>query len=196
MKMLISQAVMSLFLLMSLTINAHAETITPSQTKVLGLELNTVNRTDVRKQLWDIGGFMQAKHTLKQINIDIFYTWSRMRDSYYLTFRYNQAGDVTSVERHYRPYSDDHDNDFRMLDTKRVALKLAQTYGAPQVIRKGWGGFGTYPSYLWQDENVKIEVDRKGSESLGDVFVRYTLLNKDPYRVVETNNNDDILGRR
>lgn len=167
-------------LLLQPSINAHAETLQPSEAEVLGISLQKYQRSSVRKHLYSIGGFIQAEKSFRQINYDTFYAWSRVRDTYYIRFNYNQAGRITSVERVFRPYSNEFDNNFSDLTTRRVAEDLAKTYGNPIVLRKATG---RYKSYIWEDENVKIEVDRKGSDPFGNVFIRYTLLKNDPFQV-------------
>jgi len=136
--------------------------------------------------LWDIGGFLQAKSTVQQRNIDKFFPWSTIRDSYHVTFQYNHAGDVVSVKRVYRPYSLLNNNKRSPINTKDVALKLIPDLGQPtQTVRKGWGGGLSYPSYTWQDETMQISIDREGSEKLGNVYIEYVIKTKDRYAVVK-----------
>ena len=157
-----------------------------NKVEFLGLNLVQANLNTVRSHLWDIGGFLQAKSTVKQRNIDKFFPWSTIRDSYHITFQYNHAGDVVSVKRVYRPYSLVNNNKRSPINTKDVALKLIADLGQPtQTVRKGWGGGLSYPSYTWQDETMKISVDREGSEKLGNVFIEYVIKTKNRYAVVE-----------
>jgi len=183
--------VLSLFL-MSYLNQAVAETTgePPSkplkEVEFLGLNLVQANLNTVRSHLWDIGGFLQAKSTVKQRNIDKFFPWSTIRDSYHVTFQYNHAGDVVSVKRVYRPYSLINSNKRSPIDTKDVALKLIADLGQPtQTVRKGWGGGLSYPSYTWQDETMQISIDREGSEKLGNVYIEYVIKTKDRYAVVK-----------
>lgn len=156
------------------------------EVKFLGLKLIEANLNTVRSHLWDIGGFLQAKTTVKQRNIDKFFPWSTIRDSYHVTFQYNHAGDVVSVKRVYRPYSIVNSNKRTPIETKDVALKLIENLGQPtQSVRKGWGGTLSYQSFIWQDDDVKITVDREGSERLGNVFVEYIIKNNDRYAVIK-----------
>lgn len=156
----------------------------------LGLKIAEANINSVRSHLWDIGGFLQAKTTVRQRNIDKFFPWSTIRDSYHVTFRYNHAGNVISVVRLYRPYSNESSNRRTQISTKEIALKLIADLGQPSEIkRKGWGGMPSYPSYTWQDENMIIEVDREGSEYLGNVFVKYTIKTQKPYEVIRQDKN-------
>lgn len=159
--------------------------------RVLGLELAKADLDSVRKHLWDIGGFMQAETTIRQRNIDKFYPWSRLRDSYYLEFRYNHAGKVTSYKRLYRPYSTEHNNRRTAVTTREVALKLIPKMGQPtQTVRKGWGGTHAYSSFRWEDDKMRVVIDREGSDQLGNVFVEYTIKNESPYAVAQTEAND------
>ena len=153
---------------------------------VVGIQLADVDTTQVREHLWSIGGFKQASATYHQGNVDKFFTWSRIRDSYYLEFRYNHTGNVTSVKRLYRPYSTEHNNRRTAISTREVALKLIDQAGQPsRTVKKGWGGTLSYASYEWEDDNIKIVVDREGSEKLGNVFVEYTVKNESPYAVAQ-----------
>ena len=157
-----------------------------NEVKFLGLKLVQANLNTVRTHLWDIGGFLQAKSTVKQRNIDKFYPWSSIRDSYHVTFQYNHAGDVVSVKRVYRPYSLVNSNKRSPINTKDIALKLIADLGQPtQTVRKGWGGGLSYPSYTWQDETMQISIDREGSEKLGNVYIEYVIKTKDRYAVIK-----------
>jgi len=69
-----------------------AETTSVSSINVLGMNLIQADITSVRSQLWSIGGYLQAKDSIKQHNYDKFFPWSTMRDSYYILFRYNSCG--------------------------------------------------------------------------------------------------------
>ena len=157
-----------------------------NEVEFLGLNLVQANLNTVRTHLWDIGGFLQAKSTVQQRNIDKFFPWSTIRDSYHVTFQYNHAGDVVSVKRVYRPYSLLNNNKRSPINTKDVALKLIPDLGQPtQTVGKGWGGGLSYPSYTWQDETMQISIDREGSEKLGNVYIEYVIKTKDRYAVVK-----------
>lgn len=157
-----------------------------SEIKLLGINLLEANLTSIRQHLNNLGGFLQAKSTIKQTNTDKFFPWSNNRDSYYFQFRYNHAGKVTSVKRLYRPYSILQSNRRSAIQTKDIALELTKRLGQPtSIIRKGWGGTQNYTSYTWQDDKMTIKVDREGSELLGNVFVEYTVTVHDPYEVID-----------
>lgn len=164
-----------------------------SNTEFLGLKLVEADINKVRSHLWGIGGFLQAKSTMRQRNIDKFYPWSSIRDSYYITFEYNHAGKVVSVMRMYRPYSTEQNNSRQAISTREVALKLINNLGQPTNIqRKSWGGTPSYLSYIWQDENMRVTVDREGGEYLGNVFIKYTLKNNKRYEVLEENKDNQV----
>lgn len=155
------------------------------QITFLGLTLTDNDLDSVRQQLWDIGGFKQADSTKRQRNLDKFFTWSRMRDSYYVEFRYDNAGKITSAYRLFRPQSILFENRRTPISTKAVAQTIVKQIGPPtRIIRKGWGGSPDYTAYIWQNDQLKVEVDREGSERYGNVFIRYTV-NRDPYFVAE-----------
>jgi len=171
-------------------ITIHAEetvNIKPlKDVEFLGLKLIDANLNSVRSHLWDVGGFLQAQTTVKQRNIDKFFPWSTIRDSYHVTFQYNHSGKVVSVTRLYRPYSTENSNNRRNITTKDIALQLIPELGQPtSVKRKGWGGGLSYPSYAWQDEDMIITLDREGSEKLGNIFVQYTVKSNKRYAVVK-----------
>ncbi len=165
---------------------AAEPTVEPiSQIEVLGLDLITANIDTVRRHLRGIGGFLQAKTTIKQHNLDKFFAWSNIRDSYYVQFRYNNSGKVTSVKRLYRPYSQESAHPNNEIQTRDIALQLIQKVGQPTLmIKKGWVG-QKYPAYTWQDDKVTIKVDREGSTKLGNVFIEYIIDINDPYEVIK-----------
>ena len=185
-------------ILSSHSVNANDDQAAPGnslkETEFLGLKLIEADINKVRAHLWDIGGFLQAKTTIRQRNIDKFFTWSTIQDSYHVVFRYNHAGKVVSVKRLYRPYSTENSNRRTAISTREVALKLIEQLGQPSRIEtKGWGGMPSYPSYTWQDESMKVVVDREGSEYLGNVFVKYTVKTQKPY-AVDKNDQAEING--
>ncbi len=163
-----------------------AQTKALKETEFLGLKLADADINSVRSHLWNVGGFLQAKSTVKQRNVDKFFPWSTIRDSYHVTFRYNHAGNLVTALRLYRPYSLKNVNKRSQINTKEIALKLIPELGQPTgVQRKSWGGMPSYLSYIWQDEDMKIEVDREGSEYLGNVFVKYTVKKNKRFEVLE-----------
>ncbi|MCF6298595.1 MAG: hypothetical protein L3J01_01805 [Thiomicrorhabdus sp.] len=167
-----------------------AETVPASELKVLGISLMEADITSVRSHLWDIGGYLQAKGSVKQHNYDKFFPWSTMRDSYYILFRYNHAGKITSVKRLYRPYSIEQSNRRSAIKTRDIALPLIQKLGQPTHIQtKGWGGTLRYRAYTWKDDKVTITIDREGGEKLGNIFIQYTVNIHDPYEVVKKEPN-------
>lgn len=177
-----------LFFVFALQVGQAAEpTVKPiSQIEFLGLELITANLDTVRRHLWDIGGFLQAKSTVRQHNLDKYFAWSNIRDSYYVQFRYNNSGKVTSVKRLYRPYSQQSAHPYNEIQTRDIALQLIQKVGQPtSMIKKGWGGSKKYPAYTWQDDKVTIKVDREGSTKLGNVFIEYIIDINDPFEVIK-----------
>ena len=177
---------------------ANAETIPPSQAALFEHPLQNATQKSINKHFAAIGGFHQSKTSFGKKNYDKYYSHSQLGDSYYLDFRFNSAGQLTKATQLFRPYNDSLvqsvTNDSRALTTKDVALKIMQTFGQPtQVERKGWGGFSTYNAYSWEDDNLKILVDRQGSESLGNVYVQYQIKNI-PMHFVEV--DDKKLNKR
>ena len=152
---------------------------------LLGLDLTKSSLDSVRQKLWDIGGFQQARSTVRQRNIDKFFSVSRFKDSYYVEFHYDNAGKVTSAYQLFEYRTIEFQNRRTPVQTRAVALEIMQQIGQPtQVIRKGWGGMPGYNAYIWKNDLMTVEVDREGSEILGNVFVKYTV-NRDPYFVAD-----------
>ncbi|VAW44916.1 hypothetical protein MNBD_GAMMA03-802 [hydrothermal vent metagenome] len=170
----------------------HAAENTPvSKLKVLGISLIEADVTSVRSHLWDIGGYLQAKSSVEQHNYDKFFPWSTMRESYYILFRYNHAGKITSVKQLYRPYSIKQNNQRTAIKIRDIALPFIQKLGQPtQIQTKGWGGSLSYRAYTWQDDKVTITIDREGGEKLGNIFIQYTVNIHDPYDVIKQKANN------
>ena len=165
---------------------AEEEPVDLKTVSVLGIKPAEFNIPKIREHLWNIGGFMQARSTVRQRNVDKFFAWSRIRDSYYLQVRYNHVGNVTSIKRLYRPYSTEHSNRRTPISTKEVAIKLIEQAGQPsRILRKGRGGTLSYSSFEWEDDNIEIVVDREGSEKLGNVFIEYVVKNESPYAIAQ-----------
>lgn len=142
----------------------------------LGAKLIEQDLNSMRKLLWNTGGFMQARSTIRQKNIDKFFPWSNLRDSYYIECRYTPEGKLSSLYRLYRPSSLELNNRRSGITTQEVAqLIQKKVKQAPIVITKSWGGSGTYRAYIWENDKIKITVDRQGSERWGNVFVLYQI---------------------
>jgi len=173
-----------LILFLSLFSTVSLAIVPIKEVKILGISPIKATLDSVRKHLWDIGGFLQSRSSLPQSNIDKFFTWSRIRDSYYVTFRYDHAGRVTSIERLYRPESILESNKRTDIQTQDVAKKIMAKIGPPtQIIRKSWGGMPSYLSYIWKDDEMTVIIDRQGSDPLGNIFVKYIVNKVDPYYV-------------
>lgn len=160
-----------------------AEPIAPREAKFLGMEVADMTLQKVRQQLWQIGGLKVSRSTRYLHNIDKYFPQSRLRDSYSLTFHYNDLGAVTHFRRVYRPYGNEVDTKGKPLGTRHIAAQLAPIFGSAKIVRKGHGGFGTYLIYIWEDDVVKIAVDRLQGHALNDVYVEYQLKQNDPYAV-------------
>jgi len=142
----------------------------------LGAKLIEQDLNSIRKLLWNTGGFIQAKSTVQQKNIDKFYPWSNLRDSYYIECRYTPEGKLSSLYRLFRYQSIKFNNRRTPITTREVAQQIQkQVKQTPKVITKSWGGSGTYRAYIWEDDKMKIIVDRQGSERWGKVFVLYQI---------------------
>lgn len=149
---------------------------------VLGISPMKATLNSVRYHLSSIGGFLQARSTYYQDNIDKFFTWSQIRDSYYVTFRYDAEGQVTSILRLYRFRSILNSNKLTPITTQEVAQKIIQQIGKPtQIIHKGSAGMPSYLAYIWKDDNITVMIDRQGGESLGHIFIKYIVNKVDPY---------------
>ncbi|SIN93904.1 hypothetical protein SAMN05443662_1055 [Sulfurivirga caldicuralii] len=156
-----------------------AAAVKPSEVTFMGLELAKTDLNQIRKHLWRNGGFMQAPTTVRQINVDIFYPWSRMRDSYLLEFHYDPNGKFQWLKRVYRfsPHKQvlTH-NSMDPITTKEVALTLEEQLGPPnRTIYRQWGGMPGYYAYEWKDDIMTIRVDRVDGDPTQPVFVLYRL---------------------
>ncbi len=147
-----------------------------NQATFLGAKILDQDLNSIRKLLWNHGGFIQAKSTVRQKNIDKFFPWSNLRENYYIECRYTPEGKLSSLYQLYRPSSLLFNNQRDGVTTDQVARVLqAQFKIPPKVKTKSWGGTGTYRAYYWENDKIKITVDRQGSERLGNVFVLYQI---------------------
>lgn len=162
----------------------------PEQAELLGIKLTEADMKSVRAHLRDLGGFKQDRATADHHNMDKFFAYSNLRDSYYVQFRYDANGKVVSAKRLLRRSGNHFNNDYRDVETQQVARQLIETYGQPnQVIRKSLNGLPSYASFVWQDEEVRITVDRVGSDRYAPIFIEYEV-STDPY-VAKRENEDD-----
>ncbi len=167
-----------LIVLMLLSVNLQAQTqiVEPSQAKLLGIKLIEADMDAVRVHIKDIGGFKQDRATLKHSNMDKFFAYSHLRDSYYVEFQYDPNGKVVAAKRLFRRSAKHFNNEYRDLQTEDVARQLIQVYGQPQqVIRKSRDGLHRYASYIWRDQDMTITLDRVGSDTMAPIFLRYEL---------------------
>lgn len=161
----------------------------PEQAELLGIKLTEADMKSVRAHLRDLGGFKQDRATADHRNMDKFFAYSNLRDSYYVQFRYDANGKVVSAKRLLRRSGNHFNNDYRDVETQQVARQLIETYGQPnQVIRKSLNGLPSYASFVWQDDEVRITVDRVGSDRYAPIFIEYEI-STDPY-VARQEEND------
>ncbi|WP_162173031.1 hypothetical protein [Thiomicrospira pelophila] len=162
----------------------------PEQAELLGIKLTEADMKSVRAHLNNLGGFKQDRATADHHNMDKFFAYSNLRDSYYVQFRYDANGKVVSAKRLLRRSGNHFNNDYRDVETQQVARQLIETYGQPnQVIRKSLNGLPSYASFVWQDDEVRITVDRVGSDRYAPIFIEYEI-STDPY-VAKQENEDD-----
>lgn len=177
----ISALASSLIYLSLFTVPFASAQTAPEQAELLGIKLTEADKSSVRAHLNDLGGFKQDRATADHRNMDKFFAYSNLRDSYYVLFRYDANGKVVSAKRLLRRSGTHFNNDYRDLETQQVARQLIQTYGQPnQVIRKSFNGLPSYASFVWQDETIKITLDRVGSDRYAPIFIEYEV-NTDPY---------------
>ena len=156
------------------------------QINPIGLDLAATDVAGVRDHLWQLGGVSLARKSNGH-NFDKFFTRTRFEDSRYLTFRYDPQGQVVSFKRVYHPLKAKVRNQSRRVQTRDIAQKLAQTLGPATDRRyKTWAGMPGYSVYIWEDETLKIQIDRQGSDPMGDVYILYTLKARDPNQVDPT----------
>lgn len=186
---------LALSLVTSLTsMSCMAENLEPKKAVLFDLPLAEATQKSINKHFVSLGGFHQSKSSFRQKNYDKYYSNSQLGDSYYLDFRFNSEGQLTKVTQLYRPFNrslvQSVNADSRALSTRALALKMTQTYGQPtQIERKGWGGFNTYNAYTWEDDGMKIHIDRQGDESLGNIYVQYEIKNI-PIHYVQVDEKD------
>ena len=162
----------------------------PEQAELLGIKLTEADMKSVRAHLNNLGGFKQDRATADHHNMDKFFAYSNLRDSYYVQFRYDANGKVVSAKRLLRRSGNHFNNDYRDVETQQVARQLIETYGQPnQVIRKSLNGLPSYASFVWQDDEVRITVDRVGSDRYAPIFIEYEV-STDPF-VAKQENEDD-----
>jgi len=154
--------------------------IKPQQTTLFDLKILQTDQQAVLQHFSAIGGFQRYKISLKNGNFDKYYSHSQLNDSYYLDFRYNSAGQLVKVNLLYRPFSDKMQSRYAKgnapLNTRTLALQFTQIYGPATLIqRKGWGGITTYDAYTWEDEQIKIQLDRQNNDPLGNILVSYQI---------------------
>lgn len=164
----------------------EVKAVEPKEAKLFDMPLFEATRERVNQHFAKIGGFKQSRASFRKKHYDKFYSISQLADSYYLDFRFNSAEQLTLATQLYRPFNDslvqNIDRNSKMLTTRRLAVKMSEKYGPPTgIIRKGWGGFKTYNAYYWEDEQIKISIDRQGNEALGNVFVQYQMKNIPSY---------------
>lgn len=147
-----------------------------------GIKILESNVDSVKTQLWNIGGFTQARSTQNKRAIDKFFISYQARDSYYIKFRYTSNGKLISAKRLYRPNSIHFKNKHGFIQTSDVARKLMKDLGQPTQIITRTNPIRPYSKYKWETDKLTIIIDRVGSQYLGNVFILYKV-KTDPYFV-------------
>ena len=145
---------------------------------LLGLKLRTVNTNQVRTHFWRMGGFMEPEASARQINVDIFFPWSRNRELYRLEFHYDPNGRFQWAEARYRwqPHKAVlvH-NRPTPLTTDEIARRLAEQLGEPKSVTLRQFANQRYRSYEWEDDTMQVRVDRLDGDPTQPVYVLYRL---------------------
>ncbi|WP_248849765.1 hypothetical protein [Thiomicrospira microaerophila] len=170
------------FLLMLLPIHSACLQAEPlDKVTFLGLDLFEADKASVRQHLNDLGGFRQERATFSHPNMDKFFPVSQLKDSYYIVFRYDANGQIISVKRLYRRNGLHLVNQYRDIGTQDIARLMLTELGQPQQTqRKGREGGLSYPSYTWQNDQLTIRLDHRGSDPLQPIFIEY-ILARDPF---------------
>lgn len=154
------------------------------QVTVVGISPLKHSLNSVRQHLWSIGGFRQAAFSVRQRNVDKFFATTRMVESYYLEFHYDNAGKITRIYQLYRPISNRLSETQNPLKTRYIAEEISQQIGDPtQIKTKGSAGSPNYAAYIWQNDKLTVKVDREGNDAFGNIYVQYTVNQRDPYLV-------------
>ncbi len=155
---------------------------------LLGLKLRTANTNDVHEHFFRLGGFLQARSTVRQFTMDVFYPWSRERQLYRLAFHYDPNGRFQWAEQRFRisPHKQTlTHNRMTPITTDEIARQLVEQLGEPQQKQwRQWGGMPGYYRYEWRDEAMTVVVDHTDGDPLAPVFVLYRL-NRFNYQYVE-----------
>lgn len=166
-------------LLISYSVSADIKQI--NQASFFGLKLLDSDISKVRDQLWNIGGFKQARSTKRKRAIDKFFISYHVKDTYYIEFRYTSSGKLLSAKRLYKPQSIHFKNKRTPIQTREIALDLIAELGQPTQITTV-AGFRPYSKFKWETDKIKVIIDREGSEYSGNVFISYQV-KTDPYFV-------------
>lgn len=163
----------------------HAEDPQPiDQVTVMGINPLKHSLNSVRRHLWNIGGFKQAAFSVRKRNVDKFFSVTRATESYYLEFFYDNAGRITSIYQLYRPFTGRFSESKTALTTQALAKSLEQQIGPPTLTEtKGSAGSPNYSAYIWQDDKITVKIDRQGNDAFGNIFVQYTVNQRNPYLV-------------
>ncbi len=180
-----------LLLFVSFSATAQEAQVAVKDVTLLGLKLRVVNTDQVREQMRLLGGFLEARTTIRQFNVDIFYPWSRERALYKLEFHYDPNGRFQWAQQLFR-YSPHKQilthNRTQPVTTEEIVQQLQAQIGPPQS--KQWRsccGTPGYFRYEWKDDAMTIIVDRVDGDPLKPVFVLYRL-NLFNYQYVENVN--------
>lgn len=166
--------------------SADSQTIKPlNEVTFLGLPVVGAKKSEVISHLWALGGFTQARSTLQKKAYDRFFTKYRLEDSYFVAFRYTAQQELVTAKRLFRPRSIAFQNQRSLIKTKQVADEIASEIGPPtRIERRQWGGLPAYNAYIWENDQVKVTVDREGSEWSGNIFALYEV-KIDRYKVAQ-----------
>ncbi|PIQ03785.1 MAG: hypothetical protein CO158_00675 [Piscirickettsiaceae bacterium CG_4_9_14_3_um_filter_43_564] len=176
-----------LITLLSLTFFTAAQANEPKpidQVTVVGINPLKQSLNSVRRHLWNIGGFKQATFSVRKRNVDKFFAVNRLLEIYYLEFYYDNAGRITTIYQLYRPTSHRFSESVIPTNTRDLAQKMMQQIGEPTRIEvKGSSGSPNYAAYIWQDDKITVKIDREDNDAFGNIFVQYTVNQRDPYLV-------------
>ena len=91
-----------------------------------------------------------------------FYPRSVLREVYRVDFFYEDYEAFAGLRIVYRPFHADYSNKSQGIDIDAVVKQLSLTLGTPQTrIKRMVSGLPAYNAYQWEDDQVRILVDRE-----------------------------------
>lgn len=144
----------------------------PADYRLYNIPLVNADKTALHQSMIELGGFSLAAHSETFRSYLKYFPLYRGQESYSIEIWFDEQQKFEKLRRIYRTYYEPLNKSLHTLNERQILPLIQEKIGdtPPQVQRKTLGG-KSYNAYIWEDEQVRISLDRLGSDPFGNLVL-------------------------